>query len=87
MLRNLTKRQTEVYNWVIEGLSIKEMAERKGSTVNGVKFHLTKIYKKFGVSNRVELLSKVLWLQEQKKKEDFQGLPMPKNTEVVINAE
>lgn len=34
------------------GMTNREVAERLGLTVHGVKFHLTGVYRKLGVSNR-----------------------------------
>lgn len=88
MLSQLTRRQTEIYNYVLKGLSIEEIAKLRDITPNGVKFHLTKIYHAFGVTNRTELLSKVLWEQQERNDpKEFTGLPLPKNKEVVINAD
>jgi two-component system, NarL family, nitrate/nitrite response regulator NarL len=51
----LTPRQLEVVANVVEGLSNKEIASRLSISKETVKHHLSEIFDKVGVSNRVEL--------------------------------
>ena len=52
---NLTPRELDVLRAVVEGDANKEVASRLGVTEPTVKHHLTSIYDKVGVSNRLEL--------------------------------
>jgi len=50
----LTERELEILRLVMEGSSNVEIARRLWVTDHTVKFHLSKIYRKLGVSNRTE---------------------------------
>jgi DNA-binding NarL/FixJ family response regulator len=52
----LTRRETEILCEVIKGLAIKQIAERVHLSHQGVKMHLAKLFKKFNVSNRNQLI-------------------------------
>ena len=52
----LTKRETEILGEVVKGLAIKQIAERVHLSHQGVKMHLAKLFKKFKVSNRNQLI-------------------------------
>lgn len=51
----LTRRQLEVIANVLDGLTNKEIASKLSLSEETVKHHLTQIFDKLGVSNRVEL--------------------------------
>jgi two-component system nitrate/nitrite response regulator NarL len=51
----LTPRELEIIGAAAEGQSNKEIASRLGVTEPTIKHHLTNIYDKVGVSNRLEL--------------------------------
>jgi DNA-binding NarL/FixJ family response regulator len=53
----LSDRELEVVKLVSRGLSNKAIAEDLWVTVQTVKFHLTSIYRKLGISNRTEAAS------------------------------
>lgn len=50
-----TERQTEVFNMVTQGKQDKEIACALNISVRTVKFHVTNLLEKAGVSNRREL--------------------------------
>jgi DNA-binding NarL/FixJ family response regulator len=54
----LNKRELAILSAVGSGLSNKQIAEREWLAEQTVKFHLTSIYKKLGVSSRTEALAK-----------------------------
>ena len=51
---DLTRRELEILRLVAEGLSNAELAQMLWVTEQTVKFHLSNIYRKLGVSNRTE---------------------------------
>ena len=51
----VTARELEITSAVVEGLSNREIAGRYGLSEDTVKHHLTNIFNKVGVSNRLEL--------------------------------
>jgi DNA-binding NarL/FixJ family response regulator len=53
-VRQLTKRELEILRLVAEGESNVQLARRLWVTEQTVKFHLSNIYRKLGVSNRTE---------------------------------
>lgn len=52
---NLTKRELEIIAEVAEGCTNKNIAEKLAIAEQTVKHHLTSIFQKIGVSNRLEL--------------------------------
>ena len=48
---NLTKREKQVLNYVCDGASNKEIAQKLYVTEQTVKSHCNKLFKKFGVGN------------------------------------
>jgi DNA-binding CsgD family transcriptional regulator len=55
----LTPRQKRVLEHVRKGLTNREIGAELGITEDGVKAHLSRLYLRFGASNRVELLAAV----------------------------
>ncbi|HEV2591037.1 MAG TPA: response regulator transcription factor, partial [Gaiellaceae bacterium] len=53
----LTEREVEIVKAVSRGLSNKAIAAELWITVQTVKFHLTSVYRKLGISNRTEAAS------------------------------
>jgi DNA-binding CsgD family transcriptional regulator len=53
----LTERQREVLVLVRRGLSNREIGTELGISEDGVKAHLSRLYLRYGVTNRVELLN------------------------------
>jgi DNA-binding NarL/FixJ family response regulator len=60
----LSQRETAVLEMVAVGLTNTQTAERLGVSVHAIKFHLTSIYRKLGVSNRTEAAITFLSLRE-----------------------
>lgn len=52
----LTKREAQVFQWVLKGLSTKEIADQIYLSEQSVKLHLGKLFKKFEVTNRPQLI-------------------------------
>ena len=52
----LTHREQEVYELTVRGKCNKEIAEHLGITTRTVRFHLSNIFVKTCVANRVELI-------------------------------
>src|SRR5574339_591321 len=55
----LSKREKEVLNLVLQGKSNNQIAWSLDISVRTVEFHLKNIYAKFQVSSRIELLLKL----------------------------
>lgn len=66
----LTPRQLEVLTRVRRGLSNREIAGELGISEDGVKTHLSRLFLRYGVSNRISLLGAIgAWTDD--------GLPAP----------
>ncbi len=52
----LTRRERELLDLVKTHLSAKEIAARVGISERTIKFHLTNLYRKYGVQGRQELV-------------------------------
>ena len=55
----LTERQRQVLQLVRRGLTNREIADELEITEDGVKAHLSRLFLRFGATNRVELLGAV----------------------------
>ena len=55
----LSKREIDVFKLLLEGKRRKDIAEELFVTESTIKKHSSNIYKKLGVENRKELLSKI----------------------------
>jgi len=58
MLENLSPREREIFDLLINGVSPKEIAHKLNITLHTVAFHRTKLYNKLGVQNIQELFAK-----------------------------
>jgi two-component system, NarL family, response regulator LiaR len=54
---DLTEREREVLALMVEGLNNNEIAERIFLSVSTVKFHVSAILSKLGVTNRIEAVA------------------------------
>jgi two-component system, LuxR family, response regulator FixJ len=59
-LRTLTNREAEVMDFVVQGLSSKEIAEKLGVSFKTIEAHRAKIMKKMGANNVSHLIHMVL---------------------------
>jgi DNA-binding NarL/FixJ family response regulator len=57
-VEKLSAREREVLDLVVRGLSNKEIVDRLGITIEGVRWHLRNIYQKLHVHTRTEILVK-----------------------------
>jgi DNA-binding NarL/FixJ family response regulator len=58
--KRLTHRELEVLELILQGLSTNEIAERIFLSHQGVKAHLTTLFRKFSVKNRSQLILSAL---------------------------
>jgi len=58
-LKGLSEREVAVVSLVAEGMANKEIADRLGITVRTVKAHLTTIFSKLDVRDRLQLVAKL----------------------------
>ena len=63
VLKTLTARERNVLQYLVEGLSNKEIARSLGLSDGTVKVHLHNIYTKTGVNNRTSLVALVIGLR------------------------
>jgi len=62
---NLTQREREVLEYLLQGLSSKEIANRMNISSNTVKAFLRLIMIKTGVSSRSAIVEKIMMTQPQ----------------------
>lgn len=62
-VRELTKRELEVLEYVVMGLSNKEVAEKLGVSKDTIRVYMNKIYLKLNVKNRIQAS---LWFLKNK---------------------
>ncbi len=55
----LSEREREVVDGLLKGRKLKEIADEIGISESSVKTYLTRIYRKYGVKNKSELLDKI----------------------------
>ena len=63
--RTLTKREVQVLDLIGRGLTSSEAAEMLFLSKRTVDFHLSKIYEKLNVSNRVQALHEAMRLRAE----------------------
>ena len=54
----ISKRESSIMILLQKGMSNKIISEETGISVNTVKYHLKKIYKKLHAQNRIEAINK-----------------------------
>src|SRR5215472_7946991 len=62
---NLTPREEEALEYLLQGLSSKEIANRMGISLNTVKVFLRLLMTKLGVSSRSAIAAKILMIRQQ----------------------
>lgn len=55
----LSKKEARILHYIYKGLSSKEISESLSISINTVKTHIKKIYRKFGVQSRLQLIRKL----------------------------
>ena len=60
LFSRLTARESEVLELILEGMTTNEIAEKIYLSHQGVKAHLTNLFRKFEVKNRVQLILSAL---------------------------
>ena len=58
LLEELTDREGEILQLLARGLANKQIAAHLGISEHTVKFHVSAIYSKLGVTNRTEAVSR-----------------------------
>ena len=58
MRANLTDREFQILELLSQGLTVKQVASRIGLSPRTVETHIAKLYRKLGVRNRVQAVSK-----------------------------
>lgn len=58
----LTRRETEMLGFLVDGKSNKQIARDLGLSPNTIKTHLASLYIKLGVSNRTQAVTKAIKL-------------------------
>lgn len=62
---NLSPQETRVRDCIVKGYSNKQIAQHYNLSEKTVKFHITNIFKKYGVSTRANLIAE-FYLSQQK---------------------
>jgi len=57
---NLTNREQDIVNGLVDGLSYKLIADRLGISIDTVRAHIRNIYKKLHVNSKAEVIAKSL---------------------------
>ena len=65
-IQKITSRELAILKLLKKGFSNEKIAGETGITVNTVKFHLKKIYKKLNAINRVQAINKFNEITNQK---------------------
>lgn len=56
MLKPISKRESEVFSFIVEGFSNAEISSKMGIAEKTVKFHTTNIFKKTGQTSRSRVI-------------------------------
>jgi len=72
-MQQLTAREREVSQMILQGLAIKEMASALNLSLQGVRFHISNILRKSEASSRMELLGRAIRTQERWGRAESEG--------------
>ena len=61
----LTNRECQMIEYITNGLSNQEIAEKMFISANTVKIHISNVFRKAGVKSRVELMDKLYKLERE----------------------
>ena len=90
-IETLTRREHEVLEWVVQGLSNREISDRMQISPHTVKNYILRIFDKMGVSSRAELVFMVLGQSHPVDREiaaqTLAGGPIDEHTLSVLSAE
>lgn len=86
-LQNLTQRQMQVCELVVEGLTNKDIAERLGITVHTVKVHRAEVMRQMQVDSVAELVRAVLTPRQTKETSSLIDVARPLRIIVVEDQE
>ena len=56
----LTKKETQVVRFLVDGLSYQNVADEMGISLDGVRYHVKNIYKKLQVKSKSQVIKKYL---------------------------
>lgn len=89
MDKELSPREQEVADWIMEGISNREIAEKLFVCEKTIKFHITNIFRKYGVRNRPEFFKKAYDIDKTKYfvKRDFDKVAVEVKREEYIRVE
>jgi len=73
---NLPTRQAEILKCIMGGMSDKQVAAATGISVNTVRTHMTRLFRKFDSNDRVELIICVLGYLREYKLQDSHTLAL-----------
>jgi DNA-binding NarL/FixJ family response regulator len=62
IIESLTARQRQLLEMIAQGATASEMAVRVGISERSVRSHITALYRKLGVRNRVEAVGRAIFL-------------------------
>lgn len=71
-LDKLSKREYQVVEWLVQGLSNREISKRMALSPHTIKNYIFRIFEKMGVSSRVELLFLILNQNNGNKREEME---------------
>jgi len=60
MNEDITKRQKEVLDLILQGCNNRQISDRLFISHSTVKFHCNNIYRHYGVNNRFQIFQKVM---------------------------
>ena len=76
MLENLSPREREVFDLLLEGISQKDIAQKLNISHSTLDFHRTNLYRKLGVHSIKELFTKYLTIGKAAPSEQETAFPV-----------